>query len=189
VARVLVLASGSGTLLQALLDSHIGEHIVAVGSDVPDCQALERARAHRVSTFAVVLGSDRDTWNRELLATIDGYRPDLIVCAGFMRVLGSDVVDAFAGRIINSHPALLPSFPGAHAVRDALAYRVKWTGCTVHVVDHGVDSGPILAQQPVEVRDGDDMSSLHERIKEVERVLLVEVVTSLVVEPAGVRHG
>lgn len=189
MARVLVLASGSGTLLQALLDSRIGEHIVAVGTDVPDCQALDRAQAKQIPTFAVVLGSDRDAWNRELLAMIEGYQPDLIVCAGFMRVLGSEVVDAYAGRIINSHPALLPAFPGAHAVRDALAYGVTWTGCTVHIVDHGVDSGPILAQQPVEVREGDDEGSLHERIKEVERVLLVEVVASLVAEPAGVRHG
>jgi phosphoribosylglycinamide formyltransferase-1 len=106
-----------------------------------------------------------------------------------MRVLGRGVVDAYAGRIINSHPALLPAFPGAHAVRDALAYGVKWTGCTVHVVDHGVDSGPILAQQPVEVRADDDEARLHERIKEIERVLLVDVVTTLISEPAGVRHG
>jgi phosphoribosylglycinamide formyltransferase-1 len=189
VARVLVLASGSGTLLQALLDSHIGGHLVAVGSDVPDCHALGRARAHQVPTFEVVLGGDRDAWNRELLATIEGYHPELIVCAGFMRVLGSHVVDAYPGRIINSHPALLPAFPGAHAVRDALAYGVKWTGCTVHVVDHGVDSGPILAQQPVEVHDDDDVSSLHERIKVVERVLLVEVVAALVSESAGARRG
>lgn len=189
MARVLVLASGSGTLLQALLDSHIGAHIVGVGSDVPDCRALDRARARQIPTFAVPLGEDREAWNQELLGEIKSQTPDLIVCAGFMRVLGRDIIDAYAGRIINSHPALLPAFPGAHAVRDALAYGVTWTGCTVHVVDYGVDSGPILAQQPVEVRDGDDEVSLHERIKEVERVLLVDVVGSWVAQPAGVIHG
>jgi phosphoribosylglycinamide formyltransferase-1 len=189
VARILVLASGSGSLLQALLDSPVGAQVAAVGSDVPECRALERAREREVPTFAVALGDDRDAWNRELHTEIARHSPDLIVCAGFMRVLGRDVVDAYAGRIINSHPALLPAFPGAHAVRDALAYGVKWTGCTVHVVDHGVDSGPILAQQPVEVRADDDEARLHERIKEIERVLLVDVVTTLISEPAGVRHG
>lgn len=189
MARILVLASGSGTLLQALLDSHLGAHVVCVGSDVPDCHALMRARAGQKATFVVPLGDDRQEWNRELRVAIDAQSPDLIVCAGFMRVLGTEIVDAYAGRIVNSHPALLPAFPGAHAVRDALAYGVKWTGCTVHLVDRGVDTGPILGQQPVEVRAGDDESTLHERIKEIERVLLIEVVATMIAEPAGVRHG
>jgi phosphoribosylglycinamide formyltransferase 1 len=102
------------------------------------------------------------------------------VCAGFMRILGAEIVDAFPGRIVNTHPALLPSFPGAHGVRDALSYGVKVTGCTVHLIDHGVDTGPILAQRAVEIRPDDDEASLHERIKTVERELLVQTLAGLV---------
>ena len=189
MARIVVLASGTGSLLQALLDSHVGPDVVAVGSDNPDCAALERATVRGVPTFAVLLDDDRDRWNRDVREALEGISPDLIVCAGFMRILGPEVIDAFPDRIINSHPALLPAFPGAHAVRDALAYGVTWTGCTVHVVDQGVDSGRILAQQPVEVRPTDDEASLHERIKEVERVLLVDVVAELVADGIRVGHG
>lgn len=180
MSRIVVLASGAGSLLQALIESRVGKFIVAVGSDVPDAPALSRAQSAGIETFVVPVGADRAAWNAELRDALTPLGPDLIVCAGFMRIMGADVIEAFAGRIINSHPALLPAFPGAHAVADALAYGSKVTGCTVHVVDAGVDSGPIIAQQPVIVGDEDDETSLHERIKEVERVLLVDVVEKIV---------
>lgn len=184
-ARIAVLASGSGTLLQSVIDAvasgDLPVELVAVGSDVAEAQALDRARRAGIEAFVVVPKDfeNRETWNADLLARLLGYAPDWIVSAGFMRILGPTVVDAFAGRIINTHPALLPSFPGAHGVRDALAYGVKVTGCTVHLVDHGVDTGPILAQQAVEVRADDDETSLHERIKVIERELLVSTLASL----------
>lgn len=184
-ARVVVLASGSGTLLQSLLDSVAADgstaSIVAVGTDVPGAAALDRAVACGVPTFVCRPADypDREAWDSALLATLNEWRPDLIVSAGFMRILGAVVVAEFAGRIINTHPALLPSFPGAHPVRDALAYGVKVTGSTVHLVDDGVDTGPILAQRAVDVRPEDDEESLHERIKVVERELLVTTVAHL----------
>ena len=184
-ARVVVLASGSGTLLQSLLDSagtgELPAHIAAVGSDVSDALALGRASAAGVPTFVCRPADfpDRPSWDSALLLALRELEPDLIVSAGFMRILGPVVVDAYAGRIINTHPALLPAFPGAHPVRDALAYGVKVTGSTVHVVDHGVDTGPILAQRAVEVLPDDDEASLHERIKVVERELLVATVAKM----------
>ena len=184
-ARIVILASGSGTLLQSIIDAtRAGElpvDIAAVGSDVPDAYALQRAREADIDTFALPVSdfSDRSAWNDALLVRLRADDPEWIVSAGFMRVLGPQVVDAFAGRILNTHPALLPAFPGAHGVRDALAYGVKVTGCTVHVVDRGVDTGPILAQQAVKVLPGDDEDSLHERIKTVERMLLVRTLASL----------
>jgi len=175
---VVVLASGQGTLLQALLDSPVKQELLAVGSDLTDCGALSRAEAAAVPTFCVALvpGMDRAQWDEALAAELHRWDPEWIVCAGFMRILGEQVLEAFPQRIINSHPALLPAFPGAHAVRDALTCGAKVTGTTVHLVDAGVDTGPIIAQQPVTVQIDDDESSLHERIKEVERVLLVDVV-------------
>lgn len=180
-SRIVVLASGSGTLLQALLDSPVRASIVAVGSDVPDCQALVRATSAQVATFALPLASfpDRATWDAALLSSVQSFAPDWIVSAGFMRILSAGFVTAFAGRILNTHPALLPAFPGAHGVRDALAYGVKVTGCTVHLVDEGVDTGPILAQRAVEVRADDDEISLHERIKAVERELLISTLQQI----------
>ena len=184
-ARIVVLASGSGTLLQSVIDAvasgDLDVELVAVGSDVRDAQALERAQRAGIPTFVTVPGdfSDRESWNSALLSILREHQPDWIVSAGFMRILGPAVVDAFAGRIINTHPALLPSFAGAHGVRDALAYGVKVTGCTVHLVDHGVDTGPILAQQAVEVLPDDDEASLHERIKVIERELLVSTLAGL----------
>jgi phosphoribosylglycinamide formyltransferase-1 len=179
---VVVLASGSGSTLQALLDAHDPAYdIVAVGSDKPGVTALERAAAAGVETFTVAPAdfADRPAWDGALAGELVRRAPDLVVLAGFMRILGAPVVDAFGGRLINTHPALLPSFPGAHGVRDALAHGVKVTGCTVHLVDAGVDTGPILDQVAVRVLPGDDEHTLHERIKRHERELLVDVVGRL----------
>lgn len=181
-ARVVVLASGSGSTLQALLDAEDAAYeVVAVGSDRPGARALQRAASAGVATFTVDPAdfADRPTWDRALLTEIAGREPDLVVLAGFMRILGRPVVEAFGGRTINTHPALLPSFPGAHGVRDALAHGVKVTGATVHLVDAGVDTGPILDQVAVRVLPGDDEASLHERIRTHERALLVDVVGRL----------
>ena len=184
--RIVVLASGAGSLLQAVLDSTLGSFVVAVGSDTEAAPALLRAQEAGVRTFVVPVGDDREAWNRRLAEELIECAPDVIVCAGFMRVVGPDVVRAFPGKIINSHPALLPSFPGAHAVRDALSYGVKVTGCTIHIVDEGVDTGPILAQQPVFVQEADSEQTLHERIKEIERVLLIDVVQKYLSEETSI---
>lgn len=184
--RIVVLASGAGTLLQALLDSEIGRLIVAVGSDQPEAPALARARAADVPTFVVPMAEDREAWNRDVVEHLQAHETALVVTAGFMRVLGGPVIEAFENRIINSHPALLPSFPGAHAVRDAIESGVKVTGCTIHIVDEGVDTGPIIAQCPVAVRDGDTVESLHKRIKEHERTLLVDVLGRIVREGVSI---
>ncbi|ABS05459.1 phosphoribosylglycinamide formyltransferase-1 [Kineococcus radiotolerans] len=181
-ARVVVLASGSGSTLQALLDAaDPAWRVVAVGSDKPAVTALDRAAAAGVETFTVSPRdfADRPAWDTALAAEIARREPDLVVLAGFMRILGAPVVEAFGGRLVNTHPALLPSFPGAHGVRDALAHGVKVTGCTVHLVDAGVDTGPILDQVAVRVLDDDDEATLHERIKTHERALLVDVVGRL----------
>ena len=185
-ARVVVLASGTGSLLRALLDaSSAPEHpvrIVALGVD-RECAATEHAHAAGVTTFRVSLRdfATREQWDVALADAVAAHTPDLVVTAGFMKILGPRFLDFFAGRIVNSHPALLPSFPGAHAVRDALAYGVKVTGTTVHLVDGGIDTGPILAQEAVVVRSDDDEDTLHERIKVVERRLLADVVTAIAV--------
>lgn len=186
--RIVVLASGAGTLLQALLDSEIRRLIVAVGSDQPEAPALARARAADVPTFVVPMTDDREVWNRDVVEHLQTHEANLVVTAGFMRILGGPVIEAFENRIINSHPALLPSFPGAHAVRDAVESGVKVTGCTIHIVNEGVDTGPIVAQCPVAVEDGDTVESLHERIKERERTLLVDVLDRIVREGVSV-HG
>ncbi len=188
-ARVVVLASGSGTLLQAILDASVAgdltAEIVAVGTNVEDAVALSRAAAAGVATFVCKPADyvDRPAWDAALLAELRSWQPDLIVSAGFMRILGPDIVAEFPGRILNTHPALLPAFPGAHPVRDALAYGVKVTGTTVHIIDGGIDTGrPILAQRAVEILPDDDEATLHERIKVVERELLVAAVKELTTE-------
>ncbi|WP_236077935.1 phosphoribosylglycinamide formyltransferase [Rhodococcus sp. P1Y] len=183
-ARVVVLASGTGSLLQALIaaagESSYPARIVAVGVD-RDCDAARHAHAAGIEHFRVGLRdhADRDEWDAALTDRVVAHRPDLVVTAGFMKILGGRFLSAFAGRIVNTHPALLPSFPGAHAVADALAYGVKLTGSTVHLVDEGVDTGPILAQEAVPVLADDDQSTLHERIKTVERRLLVDVIAAV----------
>ena len=181
-ARLVVLISGGGTNLQALLDARQDAYeVVAVVADRPDAGGL--ARATRAGIPALVVDPaehpDRGAWDRALAATITSCDPEWVVCAGFMRILGPAVLAAFPARVVNTHPALLPAFPGAHGVRDALDYGVRVTGCTVHLVDAGVDTGPILAQRAIEIRDGEGEAALHERIKVVERELLVDIVTRL----------
>ena len=155
--------------------------IVAVCSDVASAGVLDRARSAGVETCVVAPAdhAERDDWNRALADTAASYDPDWIISAGFMRILGHAFVERFAGRIINTHPALLPSFPGAHGVRDAMAHGVKVAGTTFHLVDAGVDTGPIIAQFPVAVQDADDEESLHERIRALERSRLVELLDFL----------
>ncbi|WP_093591408.1 phosphoribosylglycinamide formyltransferase [Lentzea waywayandensis] len=180
-ARVVVLVSGSGTLMQALLDADLPIEVVAVGADRENIEGLKRAERAGVPHFAVKLRdhADRTAWDAALTATVASYEPDLVVSAGFMKIIGEQFLARFGGRMINTHPALLPAFPGAHGVRDALAYGVHVTGSTVHLVDAGVDTGPILAQEAVVVEAGDTEETLHERIKVVERRLLVETVGRL----------
>jgi len=178
--RVVVLASGAGSTLQALLDAardpSYGAVVVAVGTDRPGVGALDRARAAGVETFVAPLGADRAAWDADLAERVASYEPDLVVSAGFLRLAGEAFLARFGGRFVNSHPALLPAFPGVHGARDALAYGVKVTGATLFVVDRGVDTGPIVAQAAVPVLDDDDEATLHERIKVEERRLLVDVV-------------
>lgn len=171
--KVVVLVSGTGSLLQNIIDNQDGSYtVIKVVADV-ECKGIERARNAGIATEVVPLGADRAQWNKDLVAAVG--QPDMVVSAGFMKILGADFLATFEGRTINTHPALLPSFPGAHGVRDALAYGVKVTGSTVHFVDAGVDTGRIIAQQPIMIEANDDEASLHERIKSVERELIVRV--------------
>jgi phosphoribosylglycinamide formyltransferase-1 len=180
--RVVVLVSGSGTNLQALLDAAAdpayGAEVVAVGADRAGIEGLARAEragvpafVHRVKDF-----DTREDWDAALTASVASYDADLVVLAGFMKLVGTTFLAAFGGRVLNTHPALSPSFPGMHGPAEALEYGVKVTGCTLFVVDSGVDTGPIVAQSAVPVLDHDDVESLHERIKTTERLMLVEAV-------------
>jgi phosphoribosylglycinamide formyltransferase 1 len=181
-AAVVVLVSGTGTLLQALLDAAadpaVPFRVAGVVTDRPDAGGLDRARAAGVPTAVVAPKDfpDRAAWDDGVARAVRVFAPRLVVLAGFMRILGAAYLGEFGDRTINTHPALLPSFPGAHGVRDALAHGVRVTGTSVILVDAGTDTGPIVAQRAVEVRDDDDEASLHERIKVVERELLVDVV-------------
>lgn len=185
-ARLVVLVSGAGTNLQALLDAcadpGYGAQVVAVGADRAGVPGLDRAGRAGVPTFVhrVADYPDRTDWDRALTASCAGVQPSLIVLAGFMKLVGKDFLAAFGGRVINTHPALLPAFPGMHGVRDALDHGVKLTGCTVFLVDAGTDTGPVLAQAAVPVLDDDDEATLHERVKVTERRLLVETVGRMV---------
>lgn len=188
-ARLVVLLSGTGTLLQALLDAcadpAYGARVVAVGSDRPGTVGLERASAAGIETFLHPLAgsADRATWDEGLADRVAAYAPDLVVSAGFMKLVGPGFLARFGGRTINTHPALLPAFPGMHGPRDALAYGVRFTGATVFLVDAGVDTGVVLDQAVVPVLDDDTVDSLHERIKVAERDLLVSTTHALVTRP------
>ena len=183
--RVVILASGAGSLAQAVIDAdELDCEVVAVISDRDDAQVLDRAKEAGIATEHIPMESSRERWNAQIVETVAAYKPDLVVSAGFMRILPADFVDRFP--TINSHPALLPEFPGAHAVRDALAAGVSVTGTTVHWVDAGVDTGPIITQMQVPVLPGDDEATLHERIKKVERGLIVATIALIL--PTLERH-
>ena len=181
-ARVVVLVSGAGTNLQALLDAsgapEYGARVVAVGADRDGIEGLARGERAGVETFVHKVGdfAARSEWDSALTASVAELEPDLVVLAGFMKLVGPEFLARFKGRVINTHPALCPSFPGTSGPADALAYGVKVTGATLFVVDEGVDTGPIIAQVVVPVEDDDDVDSLHERIKAAEREMLVDSV-------------
>jgi len=177
--RVVILASGAGTLAQGIIDAtELDIQIVAVVTDNPMAPVLLRAKAAKINTSIVEMQADRELWNLQLFAKVNQYRPDLVVSAGFMRVLAAEFVNHFP--TINSHPALSPKFPGPRAVRDALAAGALVTGTTVHWVDAGIDTGPIITQMEVPVLPGDDETTLHERIKKVERGLIVATIALII---------
>lgn len=182
---MVVLASGEGRTLQALLDAAAdpayGAQVVAVGTDRDGVRAIDRALLAGIEVFTVRPKDhpDRESWDLALTDELVRHEPDLVVCAGFMRLLGRPVLERFPQRVVNTHPALLPAFPGAHAVAEALAYGVKITGVTVHLVDEGVDTGPVVAQAAVPVEPGDTEQTLHARIQDVEQPLYVETVGRL----------
>ena len=197
-ARIVVLVSGAGTNLQALLDacteSSYGAHVVAVGADRDDIEGLARADRAGVPTFVAKVDdyTSREHWDRAIGDKVGAFEPDLVVSAGFMKLLSADFLERFL--TLNTHPALCPAFPGMHGPRDALEHGVKVTGATLFVVDAGVDTGPIVAQVPVTVEEDDDVASLHERIKTAERAMLVDAVgriarEGLSVEGRRVRIG
>lgn len=183
--RIVLLASGSGTLTQAVIDAFADSdrdvEIAAIGADSQTAGVLDRAAERSIPTFVVRPKdcADREDWNVRLRDTVAEFSPDWVISAGFMRILGPTFIAAFADRIINTHPALLPSFPGAHGVRDALAHGVRITGGTIHLVDVGVDTGPIITQFPVSVSDDDTEETVHERIKTREREELVRLLAHL----------
>ena len=173
--KILLLASGAGTLAKAILEAHAAGHIdaefIALISD-KDSPALAVAHHFEIPAIYLPLGKDRTRWDQEIFDATEFLAPDLVVSVGFMRILAARYVATF--KVINTHPSLLPLFPGAHAVRDALAASARTTGTTVHWVDAGLDTGPVIAQQEVVIAPEDDESSLHERIKIAERALIVE---------------
>jgi phosphoribosylglycinamide formyltransferase-1 len=183
-ARLVVLASGAGTTLQAVIDAcrapFFGAEVVAVGTDRPGTRAEQRATSAGIPTWTIELSafSSREEFDKAVAERLGADAPDLVVLAGYMKVLGPAVVRGF--RIVNTHPSLLPAVPGGHAVRDALAYGVRITGCTVHEVDEGVDTGPVLAQAPVPVLPGDTEDVLRGRIQAVERGLYVDTIHQLI---------
>ncbi len=181
-ARLVVLVSGAGTNLQALLDAcadpAYGAQVVAVGADRAGIEGLARAERAGVPTFVTRVGEfeTREAWDAALADEVAAHEPDLVVSAGFLKLVGQAFLARFGGRLVNTHPALLPAFPGMNGAGDALAYGVKVAGATLFVVDAGVDTGPILAQAVVPVEDDDTEESLHERIKVAERAMLVDTV-------------
>ncbi|HZA40815.1 MAG TPA: phosphoribosylglycinamide formyltransferase [Actinomycetota bacterium] len=193
-SRIAVLVSGEGSNMVALLEAcdegRVPGSVVLVASDRP-CKGIETARERGVETATLAPADygSRDEWSAALGDVVGAARPDLVVSAGFMRILAPVFVDAFAGRLINLHPSLLPAFPGAHGVRDALEYGVKITGSTVHFVDHHVDHGPILLQEPVVVEAGDTEQTLHDRIKAVEHRLLPEACRLVLEQRVRIENG
>ncbi|MEO6943377.1 MAG: phosphoribosylglycinamide formyltransferase [Lacisediminihabitans sp.] len=181
---LVVLISGGGSNLRALLDAaedaEFPARVVAIGAD-RDADGFAHAEAYGIPTFSAVLSSfpDRESWGDELLEQIQSWQPDLVVLSGFMKLLPPRVIAALSPRLINTHPAYLPEFPGAHGVRDALAAGVSETGASVIVIDNGIDSGPIISQQRIPIEPGDTESTLHDRIKLVERELLVQAVLDI----------
>lgn len=181
-----MLVSGTGSILQALIDAcaepGYGARIVAVGADREGTGGVARAEAAGIPTFVRRLkdSPDRFAWDQALTADCAAFEPDLVILAGFLKLVGADFLTRFGSRLVNTHPALLPAFPGLHSVRDALAHGVKVTGCSLILVDAGVDSGPILAQAAVPVLDDDDEETLHERIKVAERTLVVDTVGRMI---------
>ncbi|GAA4712675.1 phosphoribosylglycinamide formyltransferase [Nocardioides conyzicola] len=199
-AAVVVLVSGSGTNLQALIDAcadpAYGARVVAVGADREGIEGLARAERAGIPTFALSVKDfeTREEWDAALAGAVAAYDPDIVVLAGFMKLVGSTFLGVYGGKVVNTHPALSPSFPGMHGPADALAYGVKVTGATLFVVDPGVDTGPIVAQRAVEVAPDDTVESLHERIKVAERGMLVDSIGAMaregfVVEGRRVRIG
>jgi phosphoribosylglycinamide formyltransferase-1 len=184
VLSLVVLISGGGSNLRALLeaseDAEFPARVVAVGAD-RDADGFEHAEAFGIPTFSVAFSNfpDRDSWGDAMLEQIQSWQPDLVILSGFMKLFPPRVVDALSPNLINTHPAYLPEFPGAHGVRDALAAGVTETGASVIVVDNGVDSGPIIAQRRIPVLPGDTEATLHERIKPVERELLIQAVLDI----------
>jgi phosphoribosylglycinamide formyltransferase-1 len=182
--RIVIMASGSGSIAQAIINAvgsqELKAEIVGVISDQPEAKVLERATNAGINTLTIPISTNRSDWDKEIISGLDNLRPDLVVSAGFMRILSAECVSKF--KIVNSHPALLPLFPGAHAVRDALAAGATKTGTTIHWVDSGVDTGQIIAQEEVEITAGDTEESLHERIKIVERRLYVATLQQLLNE-------
>lgn len=188
--RIVVLVSGTGSNLQAVIDAvksgELAVEIAAVGADREGTYGVERSSEAGLETFVVNFNSfpTRAEWDAALTARVASYAPDVVLSSGFMRIVSADFIDAFNGKYLNTHPALLPAFPGAHGVRDAMAYGVKVTGCTVHWADAGVDTGPIVAQEAVAIEPGDTEETLHERIKVVERRLLVNTLAELALAAA-----
>ena len=181
IPRLVILASGNGSLAQAIFDAQksakLPVEILALICDQPEAFVLERAKASGIATFLHPISSDRPVWDAQIYARVKSLQPDLVVSAGFMRILSAEFVKDF--KTINAHPALLPLFPGAHAVRDALAAGAEVTGATIHWVDAGVDTGEVIAQSTVKIGADDNESSLHERIKMVERELIVNCIREL----------
>ena len=173
--KLLLLASGTGSLAQAVIDT--GFDISAVVSDVAGAQVIDRAKKVGIETRVIPYRKPRADWDQELISYVSNKSPDLVVSVGFMRILSPEFVNKF--KVINSHPALLPNFPGAHAVRDALAAGATKTGCTVHWVDEGMDTGKVISQEEISIQAGDDEATLHERIKIVERELIVKTIKEL----------
>ncbi len=178
--RIVILASGTGSLAEAIFNADFSEQggeVVALICDQPDAQVLKRAEQRHVESYTIPMLPDREQWNKELETLIAALRPTLVVSAGFMRILPKEITSRF--KIINSHPSLLPLFPGAHAVRDALAAGSHETGTTIHWVDAGIDTGQIIVQEKLAINSDESEESLHERIKIVERGLIVATIRRL----------